>query len=402
MIKKIGYSIVLQALGTISSFLVVWIITNNYGLHTQGQFALIKSWVDLMIVLACFGLPQSFIYAVNKLNISAHYLKNFTLKYILTIILPIAFITYFWFIYVNKYEFSFTDTFILGLAIAFLVGHALFRGLYLTQNDGKLFAIISALPALLLFLFTLINLIDKENLYLTYNYLLSGILSCLIVFVLLHAEKKENHSIPWGDILKNGNSVFIQGIAITLLPIVTYWLMGRTGFSMLEIGIFNISIYIYLIFALPLNMVSPLFFNRWSKYTDIKKTAKELRLLLSISLLIIPLIILLYFLIPLAIPKIFGPEMIKYKGIEAMQILIIASIPLYINNLLACFLGSQGLFKYNTYIYTIKTILCAILIYTLLTIYGKSILYIALSWVASDIVIATLLFIVTVRFLKAN
>ena len=53
MIRKIGLSIIIQMIGTLCSLLLVWLITNKYGVELQGQFVLIKSWIDLIVVVTC-------------------------------------------------------------------------------------------------------------------------------------------------------------------------------------------------------------------------------------------------------------------------------------------------------------------------------------------------------------
>ena len=390
MLKKLSLSITLQMLGTISSFLVIWIITRKYGLDLQGQFAIIKSWIDLMIVIACFGLPQSFIFAINQLNISFEKLKIFSLRYMIVVSFFLIFITFLWFEYAQQVSFlEWTDYIYIGISIGLLTGRGLLRGLLLTQNDGWLFAILSALPAILLFLFILSNfLFYNLILYLPLNYLLSSLFSFLcILYVINNIRNNHNDTLHprnyWRKIVNNGMSVLIQGLSITLLPLSTFWLMGKFGFNHKQIGEFNIALYIYMMIALPLNMIAPIFFNKWSKLSDKNVLQKDIKKFGLLGLMGVPIVSFLYFSMPYFQTFIFGEEI--NDGIGASQILLFAALPLYFNNLLSCAIISCGYFNITAYLYSLKTISCLTLMCFLFLInHTLTILNVALVWVLSE------------------
>lgn len=105
MLRKIMSSVGIQIVGTLSSLMLVWLITRFYGVSIQGQFVLIKSWVDLAVVVASFGFPQSFIYAINKLNVSWQKLEIFTMKYIFVVFLFSWLATFIWFESIQQQDF---------------------------------------------------------------------------------------------------------------------------------------------------------------------------------------------------------------------------------------------------------------------------------------------------------
>lgn len=400
MIKKIVSSVGIQMIGTLSSLLLVWMITRFYGISTQGQFVLIKSWVDLAVVFASFGLPQSFIFAINKLNISWQYLEKFTFRYIPVVFLICLFATYIWFEYLQEQNFLDIYNYLyLAVGVGGLTGFSLLRGLYLTKNDANKFALVTIAPNILLFVtFLVILFLFKNQLNISLLYMISGVFSFIIVMTLL-SEFRINikavpvNEIPWKAMVGNGFNVFIQSIFASLLPLGTYWLMSKFGFNKSEIGVLSIAFYVYLVFTLPLAMVAPIFYNRWSNSKDIQFVKLELLRFVKFGFLLIPILFIAYWLLPLVLPITFGNQVIS--SITPARLLLIATFALYYNNLMSCFLLSQGKFIIMSITMIIKTVFCYLVIVLTLVTMGKSLNFVAISWVFSEILVfITLLFMV--------
>lgn len=114
--------------------------------------------------------------------------------------------------------------------------------------------------------------------------------------------------IPWDEIVKNGFNVFIQSIFGALLPLGTYWLMSKFGYSKSEIGLFSIALYIYIVFTLPLAMISPIFYCRWSMNENINLILLELKQFAKVGLILVPILLIFYYLIPIILPFVFGKQ----------------------------------------------------------------------------------------------
>ncbi len=389
LIKKLFWSILLQALGTGSSLLLVFLITRYYGVAMQGQFAIVKSWIDVCVVVAFLGLPQSYVYAVNQLGVPLGKLKSASLKYLFIVFPIVLLVSFIWFLYSEKtINLSLIELLFMSGAITFLVGHGLFRGLYLTNNDGKVFAIISALPALLLFVCTLLNYqFFSYSLYIQFNYFVSALLAFTCMLFLLRNYKSNNSHIteqiiPWGKIINNGLGVFVQSLALVLLPMLTYWLMLKYGFTQAQVGLFNIALYSYMIFALPLNMVSPIFFNKWSKIDNTDILNKEVNHFLFLGVVLLPILFILYYLMPTILVYAFGKQVTE--AIKVSQILLLAMIPLYLNNILSCAISARGFFQSIAGITVIKMLFCIMCVFIFLNFGEIELENIAISWVMAD------------------
>lgn len=396
MFRKLFSSVAIQSLGTLSSFLAIWLITKYLGVSKQGEFALLKSWIDFLVVLASFGFAQSFIYVINTLNTSRGKLKKFSIIYPLFVLVLSSFITYIWFRHGAEVRWLVgIDYVLIGITVACLVGHKLLRGIFLTINDGKLFALISILPAICLFGLILFKVLTATQYSLALLYVVSGIFSFLIMIILVKDSSGDGQPIPWKPVLLNGNSIFLQGVALTLLPMSTYWLMSYYGMNNQVIGGFNIAIYFYQAFALPLNMVAPIFFNRWSKISDTSILLKELKYFLWIGLPILPISVLIGFLLKYIVPYVFSQELVF--AIPSMQLLLSAGILIYVTNLLSCMNLALGIFANNTASYVIKIIVSIILVFISLNFFPGRLELIALAWLLGDVLLLIILFIVLYR-----
>lgn len=397
MLRKIMSSVGIQIVGTLSSLMSVWLITRFYGVSIQGQFVLIKSWVNLAVVVASFGFPQSFIYAINKLNVSWQKLEIFTMKYIFVVFLFSWLATFIWFESIQQQDFiDIYQYFFLALGVSGLTGFSLLRGLYLTKNDSKMFAFITILPNTLLFIFFLMSFAFSDKiLNMPLLYFFSGLASCSLVFLFLGNFRKHKDNspdiIPWDEIVKNGFNVFIQSIFGALLPLGTYWLMSKFGYSKSEIGLFSIALYIYIVFTLPLAMISPIFYNRWSMNENINLILLELKQFAKVGLILVPILLIFYYLIPIILPFVFGKQILL--AIPAARLLLIATFALYYNNLLSCFFMSQGYFKIMSVMMILKTLICYFTIIISLLFFDKTLEIISVAWLISEVIILVMLFL---------
>ena len=226
-------------------------------------------------------------------------------------------------------------------------------------------------------------------------YFFSGLASCSIVFLVLGNFRKHKDTstdiIPWYEIVKNGYNVFIQSIFGALLPLGTYWLMSKFGYSKSEIGLFSIALYIYIVFTLPLGMISPIFYNRWSMNENINLILLELKQFAKVGLILVPILLIVYYLIPIILPFVFGQQILL--AIPAARLLLIATFALYYNNLLSCFFMSQGYFKIMSVMMILKTLICYFTIIISLLFFDKTLEIISVAWLISEVIILVMLFL---------
>src|SRR5215212_159722 len=147
-------SVAIQSIGTLSLFALVIAISRIGGPQAQGLFATVKSWTDLLSAVGQLGLPQAFVYVINKgyaaprplFRMSVVYASAFGVVASITTMLAVL------------AEYLEAPHSLSLAAVAILLGvnvggmtlHNLIRGILLPYSDGMWFALFSiAAPVVL-------------------------------------------------------------------------------------------------------------------------------------------------------------------------------------------------------------------------------------------------------------
>lgn len=391
--RNISINLVIQAIGPVLLFFITFLIAKIGGAEIQGYYAVVTAWINIFVVIGLFGFPQSFIFLINKLNISHRILFKMSLYYTLFFFIFLMLITFIIFklnmineIIIN----SLRQIVVLGIPITILVFHGLLRSIYLTYNQGMLFAIFSILPGSLLFLFIFIGIVFNDfNFQLIY--LLSSIPVLIIDIVLFkpvlrNSKKQEIIDFPWKPLFEHGTQTFLQAVFFSLQPIIAYWFINKYIGSVLEIGYFNLGLFLVQGLLVPISMVAPLLFDYWTKNNDqmfILKFTKTKIFILELLIGGIMAFVLNYF-----IPVVFGSE--YESSIEIAQILIFI-IPVVIHTrVLMPFIHSKGYPILNTYSGLIRFIVFLILSYLWMINVSQELVGLAVCWSIAELIGALL------------
>ncbi|MEH8116280.1 oligosaccharide flippase family protein [Aeromonas allosaccharophila] len=389
MLKKLVSSVLIQSCGTVASFATVWIISNKIGMAQQGLFAIVKSWIDFLIVLGCFGFPQSVIFVVNKYKIDASHLVRLCMTYILLLIIPFFLLSLIWSsFYTDKVSESFF-LLIISLSSVFLVGHAILRGLFLTKNDGVMFSLLSILPSIsLLFCFVLGMKINNVSVY--YAYFLSAVISISFAFYILFEpgvfKKRRLQRDAMTELWEKGGDAFLQAISVVTLPMLTYMFLSISGIRSDEIGGFNIATYLYMMFSIPFGMIAPILFNRWSKSFVLNEIRYEVKYFLWVSVGIFILMIIISNYMDFIMS--FLPWDDLSNIIPPAKILAYAAAPMLVCRVITAYFLAIGLFSVNTKLYLLKTFFSVFIMIALYIFNYISIISMAFVWLFGDILLA--------------
>ena len=386
--KKLSYNLIIQAIGPLLSFFTIFLIAKIGGAEIQGRYASITAWINLVVVIGTFGFPQSFIYLINKLNISPKVLFHLSYYYSLGFIIllvPIVLILF------NQ---NLLDTIvisnsgqiiILSVPITILTFHGLLRGIYLTHNQSILFGTFSILPACLLFVFILIGiLLNNYNFQLIY--LFSSIPVLLIALVLIKSvlknlEKYTLKNFPWAALFNHGTNSFLQALFFALQPIIAYWFINKYIGSILEIGYFNLGLFLVQGFLVPISMVAPLLFEHWTKNEDQNVIAK----FTNLKIFVIELLIggTIAFLLNYLIPIVFGSEYIP--SVRIAQILLFITPVVFHIRILMPAIHSKGYPIFNTYSGLARLMLFSCLSYLWMLTINQELVGLAFCWTISEL-----------------
>ncbi|MET3134746.1 O-antigen/teichoic acid export membrane protein [Oxalobacteraceae bacterium GrIS 1.11] len=392
--RKFIYTIFIQSLGTGCSLLTVFFLARWYGPGVQGQFAQTKAWVDLLVVIGCFGFPQGFVYVINKFKCPPRTLIIWSCVYACVFaaaatLLTAAAIEQVDYVASNLFQ-RFSMALVFGLSAAALVLISLWRGIYLPHNDGWRFSGLTIVPAVALFLAMMLVLALKPSIepaLWAKAYALSAALACLVaawlIFPLYRNDRSPAIAIPWRSLLTSGTSVFVQGLTMAIQPVLTFWLMRRYGASNAQIGWFNIAVMGYQAFGLPLAMVTPILFNRWSKANSVPHIRAEYLRLLRTSMRFLFPFIALAVLAAQLLPFILNRE--YEKAVFPAQILLFAVYPLFLARTAAPLLFSQDAFARSTHAYLLRLLVSAALLFIFLVFGMAPQMAAALAWLLAEL-----------------
>lgn len=283
--RKVAYNLIIQAVGPGLAFFTIFLLARFYGPSVQGSFAKFKAFVDLIITIGTFGFPQGFVYLINRLKVSPRLLAIRSVIYSAGyILLALVLIDVFIFIgYIDKgfLNENLIYTLLLSVVCSILVLQQMWRGVYLVYDAGQKFALFSILPAAFLFFAVLICVFSSS--FSPINaYLLSAAPVLVIATIMILPVIKQNDSayvtvIPWRELWRHGIHASLQSLAVILQPIIAYWLIKKYIGGEQNIGFFNIGLFFIQGFVVPIGMVSPLLFEKWTKSEDISEILKKFK-----------------------------------------------------------------------------------------------------------------------------
>jgi O-antigen/teichoic acid export membrane protein len=391
--RAVASNVALQTIGPASSFATVFVIARLGGPSDQGQFAQMKAWVDLMVAIGCFGFPQGFVYVINKLDASPAALARWSTRYSLAFI-PIALIgsaiAVRFRLLITTAEMPSASLAFLTAATALLVLHGLWRGIYLTYNSGPSFAFFTVLPAVTLLVVISIGMWSGAKHYDRLILLASISMFVIATFYMRPLLQAPSYGLfrdqPWGPLLSNGFHAFLQAMLLALQPIVAYRFVRSEGGANQEIAFLHVGLLLVQGLSVPVSMVAPLLFARWTAALDHSLMGR----LHQLSLRALSLGFLaggaLALAARIAIPLIFGRQ---YSPAVAPVQVMLLTVPLLCHvRIIAPALHARGRPMVNTAAGLVRLIGFSLLTTFLVRRTHNFLLAIASAWAAAEILAA--------------
>jgi O-antigen/teichoic acid export membrane protein len=340
--RLLAFSIAIQSVGVASSFLIVFVIARLGGPHLQGQFAVLKSWLDLLGTIAQFGLPQAFVYIINKRLADRVILARWSAAYSIAIVVGAAILTA---------TVSSTGTIdfasaipvsvfavVAGLSCGLLNYQRLIRSILITINDGIGFALFTAMPNILLgvAVFALLSAATHEMLL---AFVASSAISAIAAFaVSVKLTSSGPKTIPYAPLFHQSWSSFAQAVAASLQVVVLYKELALFSATTSTIGLVSVALLPLVAANAVFAMTAPIFFNRWSKTLASSDLARLGRQIMRLSAACCMFTIAGVLCLPYLAEHFLGDRYVP--AIPALQIAAFAMPPLfYSRSISPAFLG---------------------------------------------------------------
>ncbi|TFL14846.1 hypothetical protein CSC67_05735 [Pusillimonas caeni] len=386
---KLLTALLIQPLGVGSLFLTVWYLGNYVGIETQGYFSTLKSQIDLLTVLFAFGFPQTIIYQINNAGASRRTLITGFAFYTIIVSLILIAISAHSLIGIRQIwpeALWVTPTVILTTGI--LLFHRVVRGVFVTVYDDWRFSMITIAPMVLLALSILVApRISKD--YIQTAYLVSSMLAVAIMLWFLRDGFSSGNRPNWRSLWSNGFPVFLQSAAMAMQPAIAFLWIKSSPEGLTGVAQFSLGLYAYNAGILPITMVAPLLFNRWSSSKP-EVALRGLKGVILISLTLIPLMAIVGVIVPPIIAWAF--EAGYEQSVQSIRIMLLAIPFAFITLFSMPAFMAMGKFSVNAWLALIRLLTLSVGIYCLsiFSIFRWASVpeLVAISWLIAEVVVA--------------
>lgn len=344
--KYIG-AIFLQALAPLMLLGFSLVIAHSEGVDVQGAFAAAKSWFDLLVVFGCFGFPQSSILAINREGASPSWLFRAAFIYSSALVVFFAASSFF---LQKSLSSNLPLSFCVGIGASAAVLVNIWRGIALTLEDGLRFHLITALPTVAFLTVASFGVLNGASLK-TSTALLYGASAIVLVpaayfvFPLKKLAQIKGVVPNISALVTSGTEVFLQGISNVFQVFFCLWLLKRE-FGLEQVGYFSLSLMLVNAFAFPLQAISPIILNKWSKHTDNRALMSGAGLINVMLLALLALMGALCASIPYLV-ELFNIEKLKAAA-PSMQIALFVLIPSLALRIDGLRLSATGNLRFNS------------------------------------------------------
>lgn len=402
---RVALPLIIQGAGTGATLLLTVALARYAGPDTQAIFAKFRYWTDLAISIALFGLPQAYVYLINKEHISGEDLWQMTILYSLFVI-PIVLL--FSLVSLNigllepvgRIPHVLTAS-LIAFGVGTLVYQRLERSIRLTRNEELGFSVVTALPALSLLFVYLFWFGKDSTLHYDVLYAAAALISTVAAMFIGRPETGWR-LMSLGNVGKTLRVVrvvfpmmashslhsFFQAVLYAAQPATVIWLLQGMGGSLADVSFFNIAALAVVLCNLAFQYVSPLAFNLWSKSDRVLDLRVTRNLGVALSVAGGLLFALTMPFLPWALTFGLGPAYAKAGG--AMQIFALAAAPVVFTRFMSPAVHASGRPHWNT-ASCISRIGSALLVQLMLTKMGLGPLAAAsFGWLAGEWMAAAL------------
>jgi O-antigen/teichoic acid export membrane protein len=349
-------SLVIQGAGSVIPFVNIVALARLAGPVTQGTFSTFKTWMDLVTSLIVFGFPQAFVYLLNKKMANRDQLLNISLLYTLAsslFVIPIAMYSI-----TSGYNILpedrsiFAYATLLSAGVGAVVLNRLVRAIYLTIDDGLLFALITSAPALFMFATMMVAAMFTPFHY-DIAFFAAGVLTLTSTGVWIRRIIVETpgyrltlSTIPKRALAEQSIHTFVQSVSFTLQPVATISLLFHFGGAVTDVALFTAATIAIAAVNAFFGIVAPILFNRWSRNID-DNTLRGIQAISDrVSLGFLVLSVAALPLYPVLVPAIFGTDYVA--AIPAFQIISCAIAPVALTRIITSAIHAAGRPEVNT------------------------------------------------------
>lgn len=376
----------LQGIGVMTSFLTIFALARVSGADVQGSFFTHKTFLDFSSAVIIFGLPQAFVFTINKEISDERALSAFSVAYcILAAIAAVVLSALHFTLEKTGGAAMLPSVAFMTVGITGYIMHGLARGIILPKSEPSRFAAFSIAPQVSLFA-ACVSMAASGATDLLPAIALSGLISGMLGLFLILKRASIDFSrlgeVPYLTLLSQSFQTFLQGVLYAAQPVITIYMLGSLGATDSVIGNFSIAVVLLSAVNTLSAMAAPLLFNRWSQSLTWGsfKTLERRTLVVAGALACIgaPAVFILSF----AVTSLLGSQ---YSGaIAPVQVISLAILPLLFTRILTSAVHALGHPTINTISCATRLIVVAGSLFFLAALLDNILVAAAVAWLAGE------------------
>ncbi|HEY4066400.1 MAG TPA: hypothetical protein VGM74_05855 [Burkholderiaceae bacterium] len=265
------WSFAIQAAGSAATVGAALLVASTLGLGAQGQFGLLRSWNDALTSAAVLGLPQSLLHLQYREQVPIAALRDWVLRYVIALaallaVLAIA-IAWWWPGWIAA-RLDEKTLLVLAAVVPLAAAHLLARSLVLRGVGVVPYALITALPSLLIVAALLPICVAGARGGFVWALLVSAALSAAAAAWLLRSatlgSAPEAARAPWSrrTLWTIGVETGAQNVLTAFSPALMLSTASLLGAPLADVGLVSLGLHVYQLFGVAAAYAAPQLYDR--------------------------------------------------------------------------------------------------------------------------------------------
>lgn len=334
LLTKGGVSFLFRILGLLLSFFIVWLLSNFYNVSMYGNFSIIQTIIQIIILFSTLGIQNVLIFEINKStekdDVASHSILIKIIKIVVVFSIIPSIILFFGAEYIAMVIFKKSQLIkhfkLISISILFFILHEIFIYYFIAKKKFLIFGVFNFFLPNLIFAMLIVcfHTVFKNEVHITFFYCLSVAITFLIeVMVIFYSFKKTISVISYKKILYTGLPMMLSGLMIYLLNWTDILMLGAMK-SAEDVGIYNASFklgFLVLIVIASINVIIGPKLSELYQKNDMAAFRKVVHRSTQLSIILtVPIVIFLL---------LFGDILLNYLGTnfkDGKPVLIIITI----------------------------------------------------------------------------
>jgi hypothetical protein len=265
------WSFVNQAAGSAATVGAALLVASTLGLGAQGQFGLLRSWNDALTSAAVLGLPQSLLHLQYREQVPIAALRDWVLHYVIALAALLAVLATavaWWWPAWAAARFDETTLLVLAAVVPLSAAHLLARSLVLRGVGVVRYALITALPSLLIVAALLPICIAGARGGFVWALLVSAALSAAAAAGLVRSASRgsapESARVRWSrrTLWTIGIETGAQNVLTAFSPALMLSTASLLGAPLADVGLVSLGLHVYQLFGVAAAYAAPQLYDR--------------------------------------------------------------------------------------------------------------------------------------------